>query len=58
MSLNIGVSGLVTDSMSVQYLEANNKVGDIISLEVSEDYVLLGTDVEGRPPLVSLVVPN
>ena len=58
MSLNIGVSGLVTDSMSVQYLEANNKVGDIISLEVSEDYVLLGTDVEGRPPLVALVVPN
>ena len=37
-SLNIGVSGLVKDQYSLEYLKNKHQIGDILTLTVDEDY--------------------
>ena len=56
-SLNLGVSGIVKDQASLQYLQNNHKIGDIISLMVSEDFQS-EVDTGVRKSLINLCVPN
>jgi hypothetical protein len=37
-SLNLGVSGLIKDEVSLAHLRENHKIGDIIDVEISEDF--------------------
>jgi hypothetical protein len=37
-SLNLGVSGLISDEGSLKNLRANHSIGDIISVEIEEEY--------------------
>lgn len=37
-SLNLGVSGLISDQPSLDYLRENHKMGDIIEVVVQEDF--------------------
>jgi len=36
--LNLGVSGYVSDQISLDAMKANNKIGDIIDLVVAEPF--------------------
>jgi hypothetical protein len=36
--LNLGVSGFVKDYDSTEYLKHNKKIGDILNLEVVEEF--------------------
>jgi len=55
-SLNIGVSGLVNDAASVEFLRNNNKIGDILTLIVNENFDF-GQDSNNRRNVISLRVP-
>ena len=37
-SLNLGVSGLINDHVSLEYLKEHHKIGDIIEVTVLQDY--------------------
>jgi hypothetical protein len=57
-SLNLGVSGLVQDEASVAYLRENHKIGDIISVEVDEDFDFSAAKETRSRPVVQLVIPG
>ena len=50
-SLNLGVSGLIRDETSLKYLSEKHEVGDIIHVEVEEDF---NFDTQSARPLVQL----
>ena len=37
-SLNLGVSGLIKDTASQEYLKQNHEIGDILTLVVAESF--------------------
>jgi len=55
-SLNLGVSGLVQDEVSVAYLRENHKIGDIISVEVDEDFEFASAKETRSRAVVQLVI--
>jgi hypothetical protein len=56
--LNLGVSGLVQDDASVAYLQENHKIGDIISVEVDEDFDFTSAKETRSRAVVQLVLPG
>jgi hypothetical protein len=56
--LNLGVSGLVQEEASVAYLRENHKIGDIISVEVNEEYDFSASKETRSRPVVQLVIPG
>jgi len=54
--LNLGVSGLVQDEVSVAYLRENHKIGDIISVEVDEDFEFASAKETRSRAVVQLVI--
>jgi hypothetical protein len=53
-SLNLGVSGLIKNEVCLDYLKANAKIGDIIEVEVAEEFDFGDTRYR---PLITLVLP-
>lgn len=56
-SLNLGVSGLIRDSESLDYMRANFKVGDIIDVLIAEEFDS-ALDFDTPRPLVILTLPS
>jgi hypothetical protein len=50
------VSGLVQDEASVAYLRENHKIGDIISVEVDEDFEFSSAKETRTRAVVQLVI--
>jgi len=61
-SLNLGVSGLISDEGSLKYHRANHSIGDIISVEIEEDYsfddMVVGAQGNSKRPLIKLILPR
>jgi hypothetical protein len=52
--LNLGVSGLVKDKTSFDYMRQNYKIGDIIDVIIAEDF---DASLCIERPLISLTLP-
>jgi hypothetical protein len=60
--LNLGVSGLISDEGSLKNLRANHSIGDIISVEIEEDYsfddMVVKAQCNSKRPLIKLILPR
>ena len=56
-SLNMGVSGLVRDSLSIDLMREHYQIGDIIDVQVQEEFDSQ-IDFDTERPLVILTLPS
>jgi transcriptional accessory protein Tex/SPT6 len=55
--LNVGVSGLIQDSQSIEYLKNSHKIGDIIEVLVSSDFDM-AIDSKKSRPIIMITIPE
>ncbi len=53
----MGVSGIVKDAASIEYLKSNNKIGDILPLKIVEDYKI-DDEAFSKKALILLSLPE
>jgi transcriptional accessory protein Tex/SPT6 len=55
--LNVGVSGLIQDQESIEYLKKNHQIGDIVEVLVTSDFDM-PIDSKRPRPIIMITVPE